>query len=39
VLNGEGGYKSREIVANPEACASGIREEVREHFPDAEVIG
>lgn len=39
VLNGEAGYKSCEIVANPEACASGIREEVREHFPDAEVIG
>lgn len=37
VVNGEAGYKSSEIVANPSACASGIRDTVREFFPDAEV--
>lgn len=37
VVNGESGYKSREIVASPSACSSGIRDAVREHFPDAEI--
>lgn len=36
---GEGAYKSREIVANPEACGDPMVEAAREAFPGAEVVG
>jgi len=42
IRNGEGDahtYSSKEILANPSGCASGIREEVREVFPNAKVSG
>lgn len=38
IENGSNGYKSREIVANPEACGSDIVEEAKKHFPGAEVV-
>lgn len=39
IENGANGYKSREIVANPEACGDPMVEEAKDKFPDAEVIG
>ena len=39
VVNGPGGYKSREIVANPEACGDPFVEAAKASFPDAEVVG
>ena len=38
VVNGPGGYKSREIVANPEACGSEWVKLTRETFPGAEIV-
>ena len=32
VLNGEGGYSGKEIIANPSMCASGEMEELRSRF-------
>ena len=37
--NGQGMYKSREILANPEACGSSMVEAAKAAFPDAEVVG
>jgi hypothetical protein len=40
VVNGTGGYKSREILANPSACTGHeLVEAARRIFPDGEVIG
>jgi hypothetical protein len=39
VVNGAGGYKSREILANPDACGGSFVESVRAAFPGAEVVG
>lgn len=40
VLNSANGYKSREIVANPNACTgSAMVAEAKRVFPDAEIIG
>lgn len=39
VVNGPGGYKSREILANPEACGGATAEAIRNAFPGAEVVG
>jgi hypothetical protein len=39
IVNGPGGYKSSEIIANPAACGSEVVEEVKKLFPDAEVVG
>lgn len=38
VFNGDGYFLSREIIANPMACASGEVAEVKKFFPGAEVI-
>ena len=39
IENGANGYKSREILANPDVCGTDEVEEVKRIFPDAEVIG
>lgn len=39
VVNGEGGYKSREIIANPDALDDPVVLATKALFPDAEVIG
>lgn len=39
VVNGEGGYKSSEILANPEALDDPVVISVKALFPDAEVVG
>lgn len=39
IKNGANGYKSREIVANPEACGDPMVELAKDKFPEAEVIG
>lgn len=39
VVNGEGGYKSREIIANPEALDDPVVLRTKALFPDAEVVG
>jgi hypothetical protein len=39
VVNGEGGYKSREIIANPEAIDDPVVLATKVLFPDAEVVG
>lgn len=39
VLNGPNGYKSREIVANPAAVGSEQIKQIKDIWPDAEVIG
>ena len=39
VVNGEGGYKSREIIANAEALDDPVVLSVKALFPDAEVVG
>ena len=39
VVNGEGGYKSREIIANPEALDDPVVLKAKALFPDAEVMG
>lgn len=39
IENGANGYKSREIVANPEACGDPMVEAAKAEFPNAEVIG
>ena len=38
VINGPGGYKSREIVANPSACGNEWVEAAKASFPGAEVV-
>ena len=38
VINGPGGYKSSEIVANPGACGSEWVEAAKAAFPGAEVV-
>ena len=38
VVNGSGGYTSKEIVTNPEACETPFVKTVREAFPGAKVI-
>ena len=39
VVNGEGGYKSREIIANAEVLDDPVVLSVKALFPDAEVVG
>jgi hypothetical protein len=39
VVNGEGGYKSREIIANPEVLDDPVVLSIKALFPDAEVVG
>lgn len=39
VVNGEGGYKSSEIIANPEVLDDPVVLSVKAMFPDAEVVG
>ena len=39
IENGANGYKSREILANPDVCGSDEVEAMKRVFPDAEVIG
>lgn len=39
VVNGEGGYKSSEIIANPEVMDDPVVLSVKALFPDAEVVG
>lgn len=39
ILNGPDGYKSREILTNPDACGSDQVEYAKSIFPDTEVIG
>jgi hypothetical protein len=38
VVNGEGGFASTEIVANPEGCASSVVSEIKKLWPDAKVV-
>lgn len=38
VVNGEDGYSSAEILANPEFCASGAADEWKARFPGAKVV-
>ena len=38
ILNGPDGYKSREIVANPDACGDDFVEAAKDAFPGAEVV-
>lgn len=38
VRNGPDGYKSREILANPEFVGTDLAEQVKKLFPDAEVL-
>jgi hypothetical protein len=39
IVNGKGGYKSSEILANPEALDDPVVLSVKALFPDAEVVG
>ena len=39
ILNGPNGYKSREIVANPAAVGTEQIKQIKDIWPDAEVIG
>lgn len=39
VKNGTGGFKSREIVANPSICGTELLSEIKSMFPDVEVAG
>lgn len=39
VVNGQGGYKSSEIIANPEVMDDPVVLSVKALFPDAEVVG
>jgi len=39
IQNGAGGYKSREILANPEACGDPMVDVAKALFDDAEVVG
>ena len=39
IVNGEGGYKSSEIIANPEVMDDPVVLSVKALFPDAEVVG
>ena len=39
VINGEDGYKSSELIANAEFCASGAADEWKAKFPGARVVG
>jgi len=39
IENGPNAYKSREILANPEACGFDLVEEAKRLFPGAEVVG
>lgn len=39
VINGEDGYKSSELIANAELCASGAADEWKAKFPGARVVG
>lgn len=39
VVNGEDGYASSELVANPSFCASGADQEWKARFPGANVVG
>jgi hypothetical protein len=39
VVNGEGGYKSSEIIANPDVMDDPVVLSVKALFPDAEVVG
>ena len=39
VVNGEGGYKSREIIANAEVLDDPVVLSIKALFPDAEVVG
>ena len=39
VVNGPGGYTSKEILTNPEACQTPFVREVRAAFPGARVVG
>lgn len=39
VVNGEGGYKSSEIIANPEVMDDPVVLSIKAMFPDAEVVG
>jgi hypothetical protein len=38
-VNGKGGYKSREILANAEALDDQVVLSIKAMFPDAEVVG
>lgn len=38
IVNGPIGYKSREIVANPDACGDAFVEAAKDAFPGAEVV-
>ena len=38
IRNGPDGYKSREILANPEFVGTDLAEQVKKLFPDAEVL-
>lgn len=41
VINGEGGYLSSEIIANPLVCSlddDGVKE-IKKHFPGAKIVG
>ena len=39
IENGANGYKSREILANPDVCGTDEVEGIKRVFPDAEVVG
>jgi hypothetical protein len=39
IVNGKGGYKSREILANAEALDDQVVLSIKAMFPDAEVVG
>ena len=39
IENGANGYKSREILANPDVCGTDEVEGIKRIFPDAEVVG
>jgi hypothetical protein len=39
IENGANGYKSREILANPDVCGTDEVEAMKRVFPDAEVVG
>ena len=38
VVNGEAGFASTEIVANPDGCASSVVSEIKKLWPDAKVV-
>jgi hypothetical protein len=39
IVNGNGGYKSSEIIANPEVLDDSVVLSIKAMFPDAEVVG